>query len=118
MFLELAPQLQGLSEAIRLHELHGHRPARPGLPPVQGPLPNLSLPKGLPVGGAGLPDPGMRLAAPLADVLHAPEPGRGPAVLCERLPGDAQEVQGRDRAQDNRGTRSDGRGPESGQEGC
>ena len=60
----------------------------------------------------------MRLAAPITDVLHSPEPGRGPAVLCEGLPGDAQEVQGRDRAQDNRGTRSDGRRPESGQEGC
>ena len=34
MFLELAPQLQGLSETVRLHKLHGHRPARPELPPV------------------------------------------------------------------------------------
>lgn len=115
--LELAPELQGLSEAVRLHELPGYRPACQRLPQIQGPVPPLSLPKGLSLGGAGLPDPGMRLTAPLSDVLHAAQLRGRPAVIREGLPRDAQKVQGRDRAEDNRGTRSDDRGLERGQEG-
>jgi hypothetical protein len=92
--LELASELQRLPEAVRLHELHGHRPACPGLPQIQGPVPPLSLPKGLSLGGAGLPDPGMRLTAPLTAVLHPAQLRRRPAVIREGLPGDAQKVQG------------------------